>query len=63
MRKCPNCNSTNIERGLTVGSGDSKTGLKYLAFAIPKVELFYADLCKKCGNVRLYVKNTERDWS
>lgn len=63
MDKCIYCNSTNIEKGLSVGSGHTKTGLKYLVFAIPNVEWFYADLCKDCGSVRLYVKDTERNWA
>lgn len=63
MEKCIYCNSTNIEKELTVGSGNSKTGLKHLRFFITNVEWFYADLCKDCGSVRLYVKETERDWS
>jgi predicted nucleic-acid-binding Zn-ribbon protein len=62
MEKCIYCGSTNIEKGLSVGSGNFKTGLKYVKLLMPQVEWFYADLCKDCGSVRIYVKETDRNW-
>jgi len=62
MNKCIYCSSNNIEKGISVGSGNSRTGLKYVDFLVPKVEWFYADLCKDCGSVRIFVEETNRKW-
>lgn len=62
-KKCIYCGSTNIEKNLSVGFGNSKTGLKYIQLAMPRMEPFYADLCKDCGSVRLYVKDSEKPWA
>ncbi|MDD4088217.1 MAG: hypothetical protein PHS04_08660 [Tissierellia bacterium] len=62
MDKCIYCGSNRIEKELTVGTGNYKTGLKYLNFVAPQVEWFYADLCKDCGSIRIYVKETDRNW-
>lgn len=63
MDKCIYCGSDNIEKELSVGFGNSRSGLKYLKLFVPQVEWFYADLCKDCGSVRIYVKETNRQWS
>ncbi len=62
MNKCIYCSSSNIEKEISVGSGNFKTGLKYVNFLSPQIEWFCADLCKDCGSVRIYVKETDRKW-
>ena len=62
MEKCIYCGSSNIENEISVGAGNFKSGLKYVNFLTPQIEWFYADLCKDCGSVRIYVKETNRKW-
>lgn len=62
MDKCAYCGSNNIEKDIPIGSGDSKTGLKYTNYLVPHIERFYGELCKDCGSVRIYVKETNRAW-
>jgi len=62
MDKCIYCGSSNIENDISVGSGNFKTGLKYVNFLASQIEWFHADLCKDCGSVRIYVKETNRKW-
>lgn len=60
--ECIYCGSANIIKEISVGTFENKTGLKYGNQILPSVEEIYADLCKDCGSVRTYVKETEREW-
>lgn len=62
MDKCTHCGSSNIKKGITIGPGNNKIGLKYTDCCVPHTEIFHADLCKDCGNIRIYVKETNRNW-
>jgi len=66
-RACPYCGSANVVTGLNMNQNIEvgPFGLVYAAAGIFRgTELLYADLCRSCGTVtRLYVKNTNRNWS
>jgi hypothetical protein len=64
--KCPSCGGSDLVRGLelsqTVEVGS--VGLRYKAGRIlVGTEPLRAELCRRCGTiVRLYVKETNRNW-
>lgn len=41
---------------------DGKGEVFGLAFNKEAVETMFAEICKKCGTVRLYIKNTDKNW-
>ncbi|EYE89876.1 hypothetical protein Q428_00475 [Fervidicella metallireducens AeB] len=64
MEKCIYCGSTNLEKDVTVETSlrGSICGLKYNSGLLPEHETLHAELCKDCGSVRLYIKDTEHNW-
>lgn len=78
MNECIYCKSTDIEKELPVISkeyiGAAQPGMIGPYF-LKETKKFlgqtqyhcshqptYADLCKQCGSIRMYVKNPNRDW-
>jgi hypothetical protein len=61
--RCIYCGSSNIQKDVAVGTLKHKAGLKFGNPLFPEIEDFYADLCKDCGSIRIYVKETDRNWS
>ena len=63
--ECIYCKSSNIVENVEISSGDivRPIGLMYKEGKIwIKTEPIIGDLCKDCGSVRLYVKNSNRNW-
>lgn len=58
MNKCTNCGSDNIKKDISMGN----IGLRYTVYGVPHIEALHADLCKDCGNVRIHVKETNKNW-
>ncbi len=76
MNECIYCKSTEIEKDLpiltkgnnnwpvVVGPYFSVGTKKFLGQVQThcQQEAMFIDLCKKCGGVKLHVKNVDRDW-
>lgn len=57
---CPNCNSNNIESGISIGmtAEIGSIGPRYKSGLFVGSEQMYCDLCSDCGEIiRMYVKD------
>ncbi len=76
MNECIYCKSTEIESGLPIVAREYGNSPVYVGpyFLIEtkkflgqqqnhcKIERMYADICKKCGGIKFYIKEVDKDW-
>lgn len=64
---CPNCNSVNIEEGVSIGvsAKTGNVGPKFRSGLFIGVAQAYCDICLDCGEIiRFFIKeNTDKKWS
>lgn len=63
---CPNCGSTNIEEGVSIGKSaeSGSVGPKFNSGLFLGVAQMYCDICLECGEItRLFIKeSTDKKW-
>ncbi|VBB07715.1 Hypothetical protein LUCI_2980 [Lucifera butyrica] len=68
--KCIYCGSKDIEKGVKFVRAHSDAhytvgpvyGKKDALLGMQQCEPVYADICKSCGSLRLWVWETDREW-
>ena len=63
---CPNCSSTNIEEGVSIGKSAEagNVGPRFSGGLFTGVVQMYCDICLNCGEItRFFIKeNTDKKW-
>jgi hypothetical protein len=66
--KCQNCQSSNIVRGVKIGVSADGGSHIYAAYKnkehhwFEKEARIVGEICNDCGNVKLYVTETNKGW-
>jgi hypothetical protein len=67
--KCAHCGQSDVSTGIAVRSttdgGSSKIFVRFVGSPkdwFKKEAHICSDICNNCGHVRLYVKETKKDW-
>ena len=63
---CPNCSSTNIEEGVSIGktAETGNIGPRFSRGLLTGVAQMYCDICLDCGEItRFFIKeSTDKKW-
>jgi hypothetical protein len=66
LMSCPHCDSTNIEKGISIGKSAEagSVGPKFSSGIFTGVAQMYCDLCLDCGEItRFFIKeDTDKKW-